>query len=181
MRYLCFQPAFTLVSCSAYSSTLKVEGICSSETLVDYQRTAQRYIPEDGTLYNIVTCGGCVTHKTDSQSVSQSYITTDGQSASLSWYQAPIWGLWRVLYWMIEFIDNTRTEQKTQFPTTPIVLCLPIRYLETGSFIVAFVFVAAGMCLLIRFIAVDVSSDFTNPTFWRHVTISVCIWPCFSL
>jgi hypothetical protein len=26
-------------------------------------------------------------------SVSQSYITTDGQSASLSWYQAPIWGL----------------------------------------------------------------------------------------
>jgi hypothetical protein len=24
---------------------------------------------------------------------SQSYITTDGQSASLSWYQAPIWGL----------------------------------------------------------------------------------------
>jgi hypothetical protein len=23
-----------------------------------------------------------------------SYITTDGQSASLSWYQAPIWGLW---------------------------------------------------------------------------------------
>jgi hypothetical protein len=28
-----------------------------------------------------------------SQSVSQSYITTDGQSASLSWYQAPMWGL----------------------------------------------------------------------------------------
>jgi hypothetical protein len=23
-----------------------------------------------------------------------SYITTDGQSASLSWCQAPIWGLW---------------------------------------------------------------------------------------
>jgi hypothetical protein len=28
-----------------------------------------------------------------SSSVSQSYITTDGQSASLSWYQALIWGL----------------------------------------------------------------------------------------
>jgi hypothetical protein len=26
--------------------------------------------------------------------LSQSYITTDGQSVSLSWYQAPIWGLW---------------------------------------------------------------------------------------
>jgi hypothetical protein len=25
--------------------------------------------------------------------VELSYITTDGQSASLSWYQAPIWGL----------------------------------------------------------------------------------------
>jgi hypothetical protein len=27
------------------------------------------------------------------QSQSQSYITTDGQSASLSWNKAPIWGL----------------------------------------------------------------------------------------
>jgi hypothetical protein len=27
------------------------------------------------------------------QSQSQSYVTTDGQSASLSWCQAPIWGL----------------------------------------------------------------------------------------
>jgi hypothetical protein len=32
--------------------------------------------------------------ETDSnQSQSQSYVTTDGQSASLSWCQAPIWGL----------------------------------------------------------------------------------------
>jgi hypothetical protein len=28
-----------------------------------------------------------------SQSQSQTYVTTDGQSASLSWWQAPIWGL----------------------------------------------------------------------------------------
>jgi hypothetical protein len=28
-----------------------------------------------------------------------SYITTDGQSASLSWYQAPIWGLWPDFYY----------------------------------------------------------------------------------
>jgi hypothetical protein len=27
------------------------------------------------------------------------YITTDGQSASLSWYQAPIWGLWPDFYY----------------------------------------------------------------------------------
>jgi hypothetical protein len=27
------------------------------------------------------------------ESESESYVTTDGQSASLSWYKAPIWGL----------------------------------------------------------------------------------------
>jgi hypothetical protein len=32
-------------------------------------------------------------------SLSLSYITTDGQSASLSWYQAPIWGLWPDFYY----------------------------------------------------------------------------------
>jgi hypothetical protein len=36
--------------CSAYSSTLKMEAICSSETSIDFQRTARRYIPEDSTL-----------------------------------------------------------------------------------------------------------------------------------
>jgi hypothetical protein len=43
-------PVFTLVSCSAYSSTLKMEVICSSETLVDFLRTTRRYIPEDSSL-----------------------------------------------------------------------------------------------------------------------------------
>jgi hypothetical protein len=42
---LCLLAAFTLVSCSAYSSTLKMEEIFSSETSVDFRRTAQRYIP----------------------------------------------------------------------------------------------------------------------------------------
>jgi hypothetical protein len=44
-------PALTLVSCSAYFSTLKMEAIFSSETSVDSQRTTRRYIPEDGTLH----------------------------------------------------------------------------------------------------------------------------------
>jgi hypothetical protein len=44
-------PAFTLVSCSAYSSTLKMKAICSSETLVDFQRTTRRYISDDSTLH----------------------------------------------------------------------------------------------------------------------------------
>jgi hypothetical protein len=43
-------PDFTLVSCSAYFSTLKMGAICSSEMSVDTQQTTQRYIQEDGTL-----------------------------------------------------------------------------------------------------------------------------------
>jgi hypothetical protein len=38
-------PAFTLVSCLAYSSTLKTEAMCSSET-VDLQWITRTYIPE---------------------------------------------------------------------------------------------------------------------------------------
>jgi hypothetical protein len=41
-----------LASCSAYSSTLNMEAICSSETSLDFQRTARRYNPEDGTIHN---------------------------------------------------------------------------------------------------------------------------------
>jgi hypothetical protein len=44
--------AFTLVSCSTYSSILNMEAICSSETSVDFQWTTRRYIPEDRTLHN---------------------------------------------------------------------------------------------------------------------------------
>jgi hypothetical protein len=34
----------------------------------------------------------------ESESESESYITTDSQSASLSWNKAPIWGLWSDIY-----------------------------------------------------------------------------------
>jgi hypothetical protein len=49
--FLCLPSAFTLVFCSAYSSTLKMEGMCSSETSADFKRTTRRYIPEDTTLW----------------------------------------------------------------------------------------------------------------------------------
>jgi hypothetical protein len=42
---------FTLVSCSAYSSILKMEAGCSSGTSVDVQWTTRRYIPDDSTLH----------------------------------------------------------------------------------------------------------------------------------
>jgi hypothetical protein len=47
---LCLPAAFTLVSCLAYSSTLKMEVTCFSETSVDFQRTTRRYMPGDTTL-----------------------------------------------------------------------------------------------------------------------------------
>jgi hypothetical protein len=49
----CLPHAFTLISYSAYSSTLKIEAICSSETPVDFERTTQRCIPEDRTLHKL--------------------------------------------------------------------------------------------------------------------------------
>jgi hypothetical protein len=44
---------FTLVSCLAYSSTLKMEVTCFSETSVDFQRTTQLYIPENRILLSL--------------------------------------------------------------------------------------------------------------------------------
>jgi hypothetical protein len=43
-----------LVSCLAYSSTLKIEAKSSSETSVDFQLTTLHYIPEDRTLRAIL-------------------------------------------------------------------------------------------------------------------------------
>jgi hypothetical protein len=42
--------SFTQVSCLAYSSILKMEATCYSETSSDFQRTAGHYITEDRAL-----------------------------------------------------------------------------------------------------------------------------------
>jgi hypothetical protein len=47
--------AFHLLTCwllLTFSSTLKMEAICSSETSVASQQTTRRHIPEDYTLHN---------------------------------------------------------------------------------------------------------------------------------
>jgi hypothetical protein len=41
-----------LVSYLTYTTTLKMEEKCSSETSVDFQETTQRYISEDIALHN---------------------------------------------------------------------------------------------------------------------------------
>jgi hypothetical protein len=42
---------FTMASCLAYFSPLKMEATCSSETSVDFQRITRRYIPEERTQF----------------------------------------------------------------------------------------------------------------------------------
>jgi hypothetical protein len=42
---LCLPPIFIIISCSDYSSTIKMDNIRSSETSVDFHRTTRRYIP----------------------------------------------------------------------------------------------------------------------------------------
>jgi hypothetical protein len=46
-KKLCLQSAFTLVSCSVCSPTVKMEATCSSETSFDFQMTTWHYILED--------------------------------------------------------------------------------------------------------------------------------------
>jgi hypothetical protein len=49
---LCLQSTFMLVSCLAYSSTLKMEATCFSEMSVDIQGTTRRHNPEYQTFRN---------------------------------------------------------------------------------------------------------------------------------
>jgi hypothetical protein len=43
---------FVLISCLAYSLTVKIEVTCYSKMLVDFQWTVEHYIPEDKILHN---------------------------------------------------------------------------------------------------------------------------------
>jgi hypothetical protein len=52
MRIPCLPPAFVLVSCLAYSSTMKMEVTRTSEISFDFPRATQCYIPEDRSFHN---------------------------------------------------------------------------------------------------------------------------------
>jgi hypothetical protein len=55
------------------------------------------------------------------QSQSQSYVTTDGHSPSLSWCQAPIWGLRQDLYYfqtVVVFYVGALSDERTCLPFT---------------------------------------------------------------
>jgi hypothetical protein len=58
----CLLPACLLVLAEIISSTLKMEAICFSETLVATQQTTRRHIPEDDTFHNHL-CDNLKSHK----------------------------------------------------------------------------------------------------------------------
>jgi hypothetical protein len=88
-----------LASCSAYSSTMKMEAIFSSETSGDFQRTTRRYIPEDRALHN---------HRCENL---KSYTCRSSCKASVILCHVSTWtGMW--WYILLElpitkFIENT--------------------------------------------------------------------------
>jgi hypothetical protein len=51
--------ASCMVSCLGYSWTLKIKGICSSETPANFHRTTRSYIPEDQT-FSVYHCWGLI-------------------------------------------------------------------------------------------------------------------------
>jgi hypothetical protein len=91
-------------------------------------------------------------------SQSQSHVTTDGQSASLSWKKAPIWGLRPDFYYYqtVSLIENT------------VFSCRVLCYLATFCSMVhrehiSYSCVFAGTCILSRCLAIG-----------RYVTIYIC-------
>jgi hypothetical protein len=50
---------FMIVSCVAYSSTVKTEAICSFETSVHFHRSVRSYIADDTTLHDTEVVQTC--------------------------------------------------------------------------------------------------------------------------
>jgi hypothetical protein len=118
---------------------------------------------------------------------SESDVTTNGQSASLSWYKAPIRGLRPDFYFRTEygirltvtfliqwgalsdektglfFITTLHGPHRKHGLSSVRKACLH----SNGSYsIVACVSVAAWMCLMSRCLAMNVHSDFSIPAFF---------------
>jgi hypothetical protein len=54
---------FVLVSCFVYSSILKIEAKCSSESSLDFQHATRRCIPEDRTVHGEEASGSAIVRK----------------------------------------------------------------------------------------------------------------------
>jgi hypothetical protein len=106
-------------------------------------------------------------------SESESYVTTDGQSASLSWYNASIWGLWPDFYF--------RSEYGIRLTVTFLFPWCALSNERTGLSFVS----AAGPCqrslsrvlvpwdLSPYFTVPDLRIPFSSPPTTRRVTVEV--------
>jgi hypothetical protein len=67
-------------------------------------------------------------------SESESYVTTDGQSASLSWNKAPIWGLWPDFYYCQTvaglLMRGAHSDERTHLDFT--IFPVPLRYIASA-------------------------------------------------
>jgi hypothetical protein len=91
---LCLPHDFTLFSCSFYSSALKMEAMCSSETSVGFQQTTRRYIPEDNILHN---------HRCENL---KSYVRNDVLDVHLTELD-PYLRFWGEKYFMVSYLLAT--------------------------------------------------------------------------
>jgi hypothetical protein len=81
------------------------------------------------------------------------------QSSTLNWLLTWNSGTWPVIFhWTLLYNHLAQTENAIS-NNTPVV-CLLIHCLETGSCVVACIFIAMGICLLSHSLAVDISSGF---------------------
>jgi hypothetical protein len=108
-------------ACSIFSS----RSLATASNRVDSSSSCSQVLSSQPPVQNSCTPG---------QSQSQSYVTTDGQSASLSWCQAPIWDLRPDFFFLSDSCgfagrpnclqDNSsaRTTQKTPAPRIPPLL-----------------------------------------------------------
>jgi hypothetical protein len=74
-----------LLYCVAYSSTLKMEMTCSSETSVEFYRTTLRWFTEDGTFHNH-RCENLKSYNVDFVLLSSSSFTSFSSSPSSSFH-----------------------------------------------------------------------------------------------
>jgi hypothetical protein len=100
---------------STYSSTLKMEAICSSETSADIQRTTRRYIPQDGILISFLNIFCALWVAT---------ITLDGSSGVRTYPKVIIFILIfsKIQCTEIYFIEPT-TQTKVYNKSTPSFMC----------------------------------------------------------
>lgn len=108
---------FSLLSCLAYHSSLKMEVTSSSRTLVDFLQSTWHFIPEDRYLHNY-SCENLISYTVSSQ------ITAHFRNAQF--YYEPVSresGHHRVVLPFLETEQTWSLDSKTSEPWSALVRC----------------------------------------------------------